>query len=227
MQLSQAQKLDFEKIYNYLRVESPIPARADVIIAGGSGTRTDMADRAAELFHEGVASRIIFSGFSHPKFDVNESELLARRARQLGVPEGAIICEPKATNTGLNIRLSEEALKARGVIADSVVLIHKPYMTRRFIATAEAQWSKPLPEFSVTSINEGFEQYLQREESLGLAETMLRSMLKDYAVIKTHPEQGYQTPQPIDEEAENAYHRLLSQGFEEQIINNALATNDL
>ena len=222
--LSNEQMCDFRTIYDYLRVDTPVLPSADAIVVGGSGTRVDMADRAAELFHQGIAPIIVFSGFSHPKFDVNESELLADRAKELGVPESAIICEPRATNTGLNIKLAESALRERGIIAQKVVLVHKPYMTRRFLATAEAQWSRPLPVFSVTSVFDDFEQYLQREESLNLGDIMLRSMLKDYAVIKTHPDQEYQSVQPVSKAAEDAYNRLIAQGFEEQTINHTLAT---
>ncbi len=223
--LTDDQRKDFETIYNYLRVETEIPPRCDAIVAGGSGTRNDMADRAAELYHQRVAPLIVFSGFKHPKFDVNESEYLAERAKQLGVPGTAIICEPCAMNTGLNIQLAEKALKERGITAKKIVLVHKPYMTRRFLATAEAQWSKPQPEFSVTCVGDDFSEYLSREESLGLGDVMLRSMLKDYSVIKTHVELGYQTPQPLSAAAEKAYQRLINQGFEEQVINHSLSTS--
>lgn len=223
--LTLEQMNDFTKVYDYLRVESEIPVTADAIIAGGSGTRVDMAERAAELYHEGRAPIIVFSGFSHPKFNVNESALLADRAKQLGVPGDAILCEPNATNTGLNVILAQKILQEHGIIAKNIILVHKPYMTRRFIATAEAQWVGDQPKFYVTSVASDFTGYLRREEALGLGDRMLRSILKDYAVIKTHPALGYQTQQPVDKEADNAYQRLIAQGFEKQAINHDLATD--
>lgn len=85
VQLTTDQITDFETVYNYLRVEDRLPIRAGAIIVGGSGSRTDMADRAAELYHQGISKQIVFSGFAHPDFGMNESELLAERAIELGV----------------------------------------------------------------------------------------------------------------------------------------------
>jgi len=222
--MTERQRQNFEAIYNYLWVESLLPSTADVIVVGGSGTRTDMADRAVELYHQGIAPIIVFSGFAHPKFGINEADMLADYANAHGVPENAIIREPRATNTGLNIRLTQVALRERSLDIERVILVHKPYMTRRFLATAQAQWSGPLPEFYVTSVNDSFEEYFAREDQMGLAETMLRSMLKDYAVMKTHPTLGYQTPQPIDKKAEASYLQLIEDGFSVQLINDDLAT---
>ncbi len=108
--LTSEQMADFETLYNYLRVETSLPDRADAIIAGGSGTLTDMADRAVELYREGRAPLIIFSGFSHPDFQVGEAEMLASIAIESGVPRDVIATETKATNTGLNIILSAKIL---------------------------------------------------------------------------------------------------------------------
>lgn len=223
--MTERQRQNFEAIYNYLRLKSLLPRTADVIVVGGSGTRSDMAERAVELYHQGIAPVIVFSGFAHPKFDINEADMLADYANAHGVPESAIIRESRATNTGLNIRLTQAALRQRSISAERVILVHKPYMTRRFLATAQAQWSNPLPAFYVTSVNDSFEEYLAREEKMGLADTMLRSILKDYAVMKTHPSLGYQTPQPIDEKAEVSYRQLIEDGFSAQLINDDLATH--
>ena len=124
-----------------------MPEAADAIVVGGSGTRTDMAMRAAELYHQGIAPIIVFSGFAHPEFGTNESELLKSYAIEHGVPEKAIITESLAMNTGLNVVLSAQKLKEAGIALKRVILVHKPFMTRRFLATAEAQWPKPQPEF--------------------------------------------------------------------------------
>ena len=225
IELTAEQAADFTALYDYLRVDSKLPQKADVIVVGGSGVRVDMAEHAAELYTQGRAPVIVFSGFAHPKFNINEAEIMAKRAQELGVPSEAIIVEQHATNTGLNIQLSERALRRRGINARKIILVHKPHMTRRFIATAEAQWPRPQPQFFVTSVIDNFDEYLAREESLGLGERMLRSMLKDYSVMKTYSAQGYQTEQPVSAEAEAAYQRLIAAGFSEQIINHELSTD--
>jgi uncharacterized SAM-binding protein YcdF (DUF218 family) len=156
---------------------------------------------------------VVVSGFAHPDFDVNEAELLASRATKLGVPAEKIIIEPRATNTGLNIILAADALKKRGVTPQAVVLVHKPYMTRRFLATAEAQWPTPRPKFYVTSVNLTFDEYIRLEKSRELDERALSSILKDYQSIKDYPARGFQSAQPTSPEAEQAFQRLIKRGF--------------
>lgn len=102
-------------IYDYMNVKTRPPKRADAIVAGGAGTRVDMAERAAELYLEHRAPTIVFSGFAHPRFGVNEANLLAEKAIELGVPESAILREMRATNTGLNIQLSAEILRQNDI----------------------------------------------------------------------------------------------------------------
>lgn len=143
MRLTAEQRRDFATVYEYLRMESGLPKSADAIVVGGAGTRTDMADRAAEIYLKGVAPLIVFSGFAHPDFGVNEAKLLKSKATDLSVPEGAIITETQATNTGLNIVLSAKKLNQQGANSRKIVLVHRPFMTRRFLATAETQWPRP------------------------------------------------------------------------------------
>ncbi len=183
-----------------------------------------MAERAAELFHEKRAPLIVFSGFAHPDFGVNEAEVLANRAIEFGVPLGRVIREPQATNTGLNILLSAKALQDKGVDAKRIILVHRPFMTRRFMAAAEAQWPQPQPKFYVTSANYDFMGYFSRESKNDLAERSLAAMLKDYASIKEYAGLGFQSRQPFLKAAENAYRRLVEDGFKPMKRNEDLAT---
>ena len=213
VRLTDEQRHDFSAIYDYLRIESDLPSPVDVIVVGGAGPRVDMADRAAELYVNGVAPIVVFSGFAHPDFGINEAELLRDRAVKLGVPSEAISIETRATNTGLNIVLSAEMLSRQGIRVDSVVLVHRPFMARRFLATAEAQWPSPQPRFYVTSANYSFDDYLELDESKGLGNRMLLSILKAYATFKTHPSLGFMSSQPFSPRAEAAYSRLVEAGF--------------
>ena len=226
MKLTDDNTRDFAKIYDYLRLESTLPDAADAIVVGGSGTRTDMADRAAELYKLGIAPYIIFSGFAHPNYGVNEAELLKTRAIELNVPESAIATESSATNTGLNIILSAKRLRTMGINAKRIILVHKPYMARRFLATAEVQWPDPRPEFFVTSVNCTFSGYLELEKARGSGDRFLSGLLKDYRAIKQHPVLGFASPQPVDRAVEVAYKRLLAAGFRPAVPDDSLSTDN-
>lgn len=223
--LNTSQFRDFETIYNYLHIESVVPDKADAIIVGGSGPRGDMAERAAQLYLGGVAPWIVMSGFSNPNHGVVEAEFMANRAIELGVPRRAIFREGRATNTGLNIKLSASLLKDRGIPCKRIVLVHKPYMTRRFLATAERQWPEPRPKFFITSMGYGFKEYLGLEKQRGLVDDTLAHILSDYVAIKDYPGKGFMIPQPSSTYSESAFNRLVSNGYSTYTPNPKLSTD--
>jgi len=196
-------------IWNYLCIETPL-LPADVILVGGS---TDMGTgaKACELFQLGYAPLIVFSGYKQPGMDGTEADLLADAAIKRGIPESAIIREQSASNTGENIRNSQAILKQQGIInPGKVILIHKPYMTRRFLAAAQAQWDGPLPEFMITHEDISIDNYYLK---LGRGET-IRKMLGDFNRMKAYAKKGYQTPQQIPDEVQEAYDTLVLRGHQ-------------
>lgn len=99
-------------------------------------------------------------------------------------------------------------------ITNDVILVQKPYMTRRFLATAEAQWSAPQPRLYVTSQPTTLRQYYKlNQAAYGDGQRMITSMLGDYERLKTYPAKGFLTPQPISSTAESAWQALVERGF--------------
>ena len=129
-----------------------------IFVLGNQDLRT--AEHAAHLYNEGVAPLIVFTGgrgHGTEGWDEEEAVVMARVARERGVPEEAIIVEPRATNTGENIKFSQTLLRAwadgqdgGGVGGDgggaqrrfprTFVLVQKPYMLRRSWNTFSKQW---------------------------------------------------------------------------------------
>ncbi|MFZ2560369.1 MAG: hypothetical protein WAW91_01935, partial [Candidatus Nanoperiomorbaceae bacterium] len=106
-----------------------------------------------------------------------------------------------------------------GIVEHKIILVHRPFMTRRCLATAEVQWPDPKPEFYVTSARYNFEDYLSREDKdYGLAERTMLPMLKDYYL------KGFSSKQPKNPEAEAAFQRLVARGFMPLPQNETLAT---
>ncbi|MBF1023798.1 MAG: YdcF family protein [Candidatus Nanogingivalaceae bacterium] len=202
-------------LWEYLCVESRLPARADAIVIGGAGAMIDGAERAAELYHAGISPWIVVSGFANPYHGATETEamLLGRRLQRLAVPISAILFEHQATNTGENITRSAQLLAEMMIQSKDIILVHKPYMTRRFLATAEAQWPHP-PRLYVTSQPTTVEVYYRLyEATYGSAAMMLTLMLGDYERIKTYPTKGFSTPQPLSPSADTAWQALVARGF--------------
>ena len=97
------------------------PVKADVIVmlGGGIGERPQ---RAAELFREGVAPRIIVSGAGDT---VGNKLMLVNR----GVPPEAIELEPDSKTTRQNAQFTIPRLRAEG--ARRVILVTSWYHSRR------------------------------------------------------------------------------------------------
>jgi uncharacterized SAM-binding protein YcdF (DUF218 family) len=96
------------------------PVKADVLVVLG-GT-PDRAARAAELFKEGEAPKILVSGFGD---DVSNEHLLERS----GVPATAITLEGKSRTTQQNAEMSIALLRQMG--AKRVIIVTTWYHSRR------------------------------------------------------------------------------------------------
>lgn len=109
--------------HQVLWVESHV-AQADyiVVLGGASGER---ADRAAELFQQKAAPRIIVTGTG----DCEGNKLLLINR---GVPEQVIELECKANSTRENAQFTVPLLRAHG--AERVILVTSWYHSRRALA---------------------------------------------------------------------------------------------
>ena len=89
---------DLQEIWDYLVVRDALPDRADAIVVGGAALVTDMAQYAAELYHQGFSEKIVVSGYSVKAVDMVESEamLLKRVLLANDVAEADIIVDEEA-----------------------------------------------------------------------------------------------------------------------------------
>ena len=108
-----------------LTVDSgPVQADAMVVLGG----TPDRAVRAAELFKQGEAPKILVSGFGD---DVSNEKLLERG----GVTAADIILEPKSRTTRENAEFSIPLLRQMG--AHRVIIVTAWYHSRRGLACFE------------------------------------------------------------------------------------------
>ncbi|GAA2778056.1 hypothetical protein GCM10010470_09040 [Saccharopolyspora taberi] len=103
-----------------------------------------VATYTAELFQEGHFPHIVFTGANAPttveRFPRSEAVHYRQHAVSLGVPDEAILVEPKATNTGENIEFTRTVLQEAGIHPKSITLISRPYQQRRAYATCRKAW---------------------------------------------------------------------------------------
>lgn len=195
---------DLQTIWDALLRQDIAPETADVIVVGGCRD-LGLAEKAAELYHAGVSSRIIISGYQPEYMEVTEARHLADKCIELGIPTSVIALEEQACNTGQNIRYSAAIAKR----VDSVILVHKPYMSLRFLATAEVQWPDPKPKLYSTCQSISFADYAEIHGMTKLA----WGMVGDFKRMSEYADKGYQSPQYITNDAKQAYERIIQSGF--------------
>lgn len=202
-------------IWNY-HVLNQALKKADCILALGSNDLR-VAERAAQLFLDGWAPLLIFSGgagrLTEGMWGKSEAEMFADIAIKMGIPSSAILVESKSTNTGENVQFTKKLLAGKGINPESFILVQKPYMERRTYATFKKVW--PEKEFIVTSPQILFEKY---PNELLSRELIINIMVGDLQRIKEYPARGFQIPQPIPPEVWRAFEKLVAAGYTHHLI---------
>ena len=100
------------------------PVKADVIVVLGGGSH-ERPERAAELFKEHAAPRIIISGFG-------DAEASRRMLMAAGVPANAIELETRSRTTRENAQFTVNLLREQKL--KRVILVTSWYHSRRAVA---------------------------------------------------------------------------------------------
>lgn len=204
-----------EKLWNYHHMQHALE-KADCILALGSHDLR-VAERAAQLYLDGWAPLLVFSGglgnFTKEIWTESEADLFAKIAVEMGVPVKAIMIENKSSNTGENILFTQQLLKEKQLDLTSFIVVQKPYMERRSFATFKKHW--PGKKLIVTSPQISFCDYPTHDIPL---EKVINIMVGDLQRIKFYPEKGFQVYQEIPDEVWQAYEQLVAAGFDKHLM---------
>ena len=205
-------------IWDYLGMHQQ-PQKADCIVGFGN-FNTNIARRAAELYHQGYAPKILFTGGlgrnTEGLLPEPEAVRFAKVAMACGVPEYDIILEDKSTNTKENIEFTRNKLVELGLPHQHILGVHQPFMERRSTAASGVYW--PELDFTVTSPQVTIHQYLEDSQRQGITENAAVSVIVgDFQRMDLYAKLGYQLPQHIPAEAWAAFHELVAMGFDKQL----------
>ena len=205
-------------IWDYLGMHQT-PEPADVIVGFGN-FNTNIARRAAELYRQGLAPVVLFTGGlgrnTEGLLPEPEAARFARVAMECGVPENAIVQEPNSANTAENILFTRRLLEERDIPHHRILGVHQPFMERRITAAMGVYW--PEQAFRVTSPQISIPDYLADAQKQGITENAAVSVIVgDFQRMDLYAKKGYQTPQYIPPEAWEAFHRLVEMGFDTQL----------
>ncbi|WP_394813391.1 YdcF family protein [Streptomyces johnsoniae] len=191
--------------------------RACSVVVGLGSHDLGVADTTAGLYKQGFASLIVFTGASSPtsreRMPRGEAVHYRERAIDLGVPESAILVEPRARNTGENITFSRVLLADAGVVVSSVLVVSKPYEERRAYATTRKLW--PDVEVVCASTNLTYDAYAK---SIGDERLVIDMLVGALQRLMIYPRAGYMIEQPIPAAVRSAFERLRADGFVSRLV---------
>jgi uncharacterized SAM-binding protein YcdF (DUF218 family) len=208
-----------ETIWDYHLMKHRVE-KADAILVLCSHDER-VAERGAQLFNEGWAPLLIFSGghgaITKTLWNEPEAEHFARIAVGLNVPRERILIENQSTNTGENVRFTRKLLAERNLDPQKFIVVQKPYMERRAFATFRQFW--PEKPVIVTSPQVSFVDYLRLYANRSLSVTDVVSiMVGDLQRIKLYPARGFQIAQEIPDEVWRAFEGLVRAGYDKYLI---------
>ena len=206
---------DAQVLWDYHQLNhEPRPCSAGI----GLGSHDlGVAAEAARLYHAGLVPVLVFSGATTPTtygaFPRGEAVHYREHAVSLGVPDSTILVEPTAINTGQNIERSRALLQQAGITTGPVLLISKPYMERRAYATCRKVW--PDADAVCASEPASLADYLQR---IGDPRLVIDMMVGDVQRITEYPRRGFAIAQPVPDQVQAAFQRLVRAGFTSRLL---------
>lgn len=206
-------------LWDYHRMGHTL-SKADAILVLCSHD-TAVAERGAQLWLEGWAPLLIYSGglgsITKQLWTEAEADRFAAVAVGLGVPSDRIIIENRSANTGENITFTRQLLADRGLDPQTFIVVQKPYMERRSYATFKSRW--PEKDLIVTSPQTSFDEYLDRYSHESLSQDdVVAIIVGDLQRIKIYGDKGWQLPQAIPDDVWRAYEELVAGGYDSRLV---------
>ncbi|WP_330181861.1 YdcF family protein [Nocardia sp. NBC_01503] len=208
---------DVETLWDYSQMHHE-PRAVDLGIGLGSHDR-DVPVYTSELYHRGLFPKIVFTGANAPstvdQFPRGEAVHFRERALELGVPDSAILVEPRATNTGENVDFTRALIEGHKDSSRirSVMLISRPYQQRRSYAICRKRW----PEVEVTCASRPLplDEYINH---IGDLARVINMLVGDTQRLWVYPANGWAIAQAIPEAVRKAFSHLVDAGFDRRLL---------
>ncbi|MGN1297849.1 MAG: YdcF family protein [Clostridia bacterium] len=200
-------------LWDYMKMHHKLE-HSDCII--GLGTMDiNVANIASELYLNGYANKLIFSGglgkITYKLWNETEAEKFARIAIDKGVPRQNIYLEKESTNTGDNFRFSKSLIENEKLNIKSCIVVCKPYDEKRTYAA----FKKIMPEYEVIIYSENIscQEYYKRNGN-----EWINVLVGDIQRMKLFFEKGWQIEMDIPKEVWDAYETLVKRGYDKFVL---------
>lgn len=207
------------RLWDYHHMHQTLEKADGILVLCSHDTR--VAERGAQLFLDGWAPLLIYSGglgvITRSMWTEPEADIFARIALTMGVPAQNILIENQSANTGENVLFTRRLLAEKNLDPKTFIVVQKPYMERRSYATFRKVW--PDKEIIVTSPQDSFDVYLSKYTNPELtADDVISIMVGDLQRIHLYPERGFQIPQDIPDDVWAAYEELVDAGYSHHLV---------
>lgn len=212
-------KVHLQTIWDYMHLNMELQP-GDCIIGFGC-INDDIALRCAQLYRDGFAPKVLFTGGlgrnTLGRWNQSEAERFAFIAQQQGVPAHNILLENQSTNSAENILFTHKMLEEAGLAQGRLICVHKPFMERRLYAAMKVYW--PDANACFTSPQLDLEEYILNTVNQGLTEKQVIDVITgDFQRMDIYAKKGYQIPQEIPQSVWQAFHRLVELGYTGELV---------
>lgn len=204
---------EIQILWDYMKMNHRIK-HSDCVI--GLGTMdTNVANIASELYLNGYANKIIFSGglgkITYKLWNETEAEKFTKIAVSKGVSREDIYLEKESTNTGDNFRFSKRLIEKEKLNIKSCIVVCKPYDEKR----AYVAFKKIMPEYEVIICSENIscEEYYKRNGN-----EWISVLVGDIQRMRLFYEKGWQIKMEIPQKVWDAYEILVKKGYDKFVL---------
>jgi uncharacterized SAM-binding protein YcdF (DUF218 family) len=203
-------------LWEYLRLGAALERREAIVAFGGRDLR--VADRAAQLWLDGWAPRLVLSGglgyYTRKIWHEPEAHKFRRVAIERGVDPDAILIEDRSRNSGENVIRTRELLEQHGITLRSAICVQKPYLERRLLLTLKKQW--PTCDFLLTSPPILYEHY-PHPDVIDFDE-LINELVGQVDRVERYPSRGFTEKDEVPEEVQVAKSHLMELGYVEHLV---------
>lgn len=206
-------------IWDYMCLNQEVK-KCDTIFGAGCHD-LDIPKKCVELYKEGYADKIIFSGglgkVTTDIWNKPEAVIFKEVAIELGVPEKNIFVETESTNTGDNFRFTKKLIEEKNLNIQSFIIVTTPYAERRCYASFKAIMEDK--ECIITSYDNSFDNFIKEKENQEVSlDEKINVLVGDLQRMKVYAQKGWQIKQDIPDNVWNAYEELVSMGYDKYVI---------
>ncbi len=147
----------------YLSPQDPIE-KADAIVTVSGGDTDARIEKTIQLFKEGWAPKIIFSGAA-AEGNISNAESMRNIAVKMGVPTSAIIIEEDSKTTVENAEFTSKIITTKGY--DSIILVTSPYHQRRTFELFQSNLGEDFKIINQSALDEEWRKKGWWESNIG------------------------------------------------------------